>query len=193
MSEKDRSIVLTNKTISLDVVKRAFVTEGMSIDEIAESLDVEKHEIECIINDLGLKKIRKTLVKSGIQKIESKQIDQAKAIMDLDLNFKKLRLIQLQKQLEDYAAYYAKYNDFYKRHPTTNKILKDSFGMPMQLEVPNVSREIAQLKDSLNLSQGLKTLLQQVEDILNTKKEERLDDADEGPSVIDVDAFFKKG
>lgn len=191
MSKKSEIILGGNKTISMDVVKRAFVTEGMTSEEISEALNIPKKDVDQIIKDLDLRNVRKNLIKSGVKKIEHKQIDQAKSLMNLDISFKKLRLIQLEKQLEDFAAYYATHGDFYKRHPTTDKILKDTNGMPIQIPIPNVAKEIGHIKESLNLSQGLKNLLQHVDDILNTKKEERLDDPEES-QIIDMDALFTK-
>lgn len=193
MPKNKAEIVLQNgsRVVSLDTIKRSYIVDGMSSEEIASYLNVTKEEIDQVIKDLKLKSVRSNLIKSGIKKIENKQLDQAKDIMNLDLKFKKLRLIQLEKQLEDFAAYYETHGDFYKRHPTTNKILKDSNGMPVQISVPNVSREILQIKDSLNLSQGLKNLLQHVDDIINSKNETPLE-GEEGSTIIDVDALFKK-
>lgn len=89
-------------------------------------------------------------------------------------------------------AYYSTHGHFYKVHPITSEVLKDTNGIPIQIKIPNVSNEISQLKESVSLSEGLKQLLGQIDDIINKPKDVENLNSD----VIDVteynDLFSKK-
>lgn len=181
----------THRAVSLDVVKSAYIAEGLNTQEIADRYFLSVSQVDRIIEENKLPELRKAYIRAGVSKIQNEQIGQAQRLLDVELNFKKLRILQLEKQLEDYLAYYARHGDFYKRHPLTGEILKDTDGIPMQVFVPNVSREISQLKESVTLSEGLKKLMTELDDIINGKpKGEAADDG-----VIDmteVDGLFKK-
>lgn len=199
--EKDKSFKLvpaveTGKSrypVSIDSIKSAFIAEGLGSKEIAERFHLTVTQINEVIEKHQLVELRKAYIREGISKIQNVQLNQAQKIMELELNFKKMRIVQLEKQLEDFAAYYARHGDFCKRHPVSGEILKNSDGIPMQLSLPSVVREVNQLKETLTLSEGLKKLLVQVDDILNKPRE--LESVGNDDDIIDVDNYedmFKK-
>lgn len=176
--------------ISLDQVKSLYIGSGMSAEEIAKATFLPLAKITQIIDDHKLPELRREYIRQGFIKIQDQQIDQAQRLLDVELNFKKLRLIQLEKELEDYMAYYGRHGDFYKRHPVSGDILKDSDGIPMQLYLPDVTKEIKALKESVSLSDGLKKLLADVDAIINGKPKGEAAD----PNIIDmaeIDGLFK--
>lgn len=180
------------KVPSRDHVKSLYIASGMSIKEIAETVFVTEDVIKTLVEKHNLVELRKAYIREGINKIQNKQVSQAQQLMDLELNFKKMRIIQLENQLKDFMAYYARHGDFCKRHPVTGDILKNNNGIAMQIQIPNVSREVSQLKESVTLSEGMKHLLTQIDDILNSKRTTEI--PDEEGSIIDIstyDAVFK--
>lgn len=181
-------------SVSLDVLKSAFIAEGLSAEQLANRYYLSISQVEGIIEEHKLDELRKAYVRQGVSKIQNQQVNQAQKLLDLELNFKKMRLLQLEKVLEDFMAYYGRHGDFYKRHPVSGEILKDTDGIPMQVHVPNVSKEIYQLKESVTLSEGLKKLLTELDDIINGKpKGEAVGDGD--GEVIDMaqyDGLFQK-
>lgn len=189
--DKDKSFKLVpapetgkaRRPVSVDVLKSAYIAEGLSVKDIAERYFLSKEVVQKIVDDAKLPELRKAYILEGISKIQNEQMNQAQKLLDVELNFKKLRIIQLEKQLEDYLAYYGRHNDFYKRHPVSGDILKDTDGIPMQIHVPNVTREIAQLKESVTLSDGIKKLISQLDEIIN--KAPKGEAAD--PDTIDMD------
>lgn len=154
-------------SVSLDVLKSAFIAEGLDAKQIAERYYLSQSQVEKVIDEHKLVDLRKAYIRAGISKIQSQQLGQAEKLLEVELNFKKLRLVQLEKMLEDYMAYYARHGDFFKRHPVSGDILKDTDGFSMQIYVPNVAREIKDLKESVTLSEGMKTLLTKIDDIIN--------------------------
>jgi hypothetical protein len=183
----------SHRTVSVDVIKSAYIAEGLSVTEIAERYYFPVATIEKFVTDHQLVELRKAYMLEGLAKIKNTQLGQAQDLLNMELDFKKLRLIQLQRKLEDFAAYYARHGDFCKRHPVTGEILKDTDGMAMQLSVPNVTREIQQLKESLTLSEGLKNLITHIDDIINGKpKPPSLSDPDSDVIEMDVEGYFKK-
>lgn len=182
------------KYITLEQVKSLYIASGMGAEQIAENTFLSIDKVNQIIEDHKLAELRRAYVREGVSKIQNQQVNQAQQLLDLELNFKKLRLVQLTKMLEDFMAYYGRHGDFYKRHPVSGEILRDTDGIPMQVYVPNVSKEIAQLKESVTLSEGLKKLMTELDDIINGKpKGEAVGDGD--GEVIDMaqyDGFFKK-
>lgn len=183
----------SRRPVSLDVVKSAYIARGLSIPEIAKEYALPEKKICDIVEKYQLSELRQAHVRAGIEKIRNIQIGQAEKLMNIEADFKSLRIIQLEAQLRDYAAYYERHGDFYKRDPISGEILKNLDGIPMQLNVPNVTRELYQLKESVTLSEGLKKVLAHVDDIINPPEQSSESDDD----VIDMenidDLFKQKG
>lgn len=171
--------------IGIEHIKNQYIVEGSSANDLAMKFHLPVSHVEKIIQDNELDKLRAAHIKHGLAQLQNMQLVQAEKLMHLENQFKKIRIIQLEKILEDYMAYYSRYGHFYKVHPITLEVLKDTNGIPMQIKIPNVSVEISQLKESVSLSEGLKQLLGQIDDIINKPKDvENLD-----PDVIDVTNF----
>lgn len=181
--------------VSLDVIKSRFIAEGKTADEIAKEYYVPVSHVKQIIEEHSLVELRKAYVREGVEKLQNVQLQQSHKLMDLELNFKKMRIIQLEANLTDYLAYYSRHGDFYKRHPVTGEILKDTNSIPMQIKIPDVSREISQLKEAVTMSEGLKQMLMRLDDILNKDPgKKKLSD----PDVVELnegefDSLFEAG
>lgn len=178
--------------VGVEYIKSAYIVEGLSPSDLAAKFYVSVAVIEKIISDNKLDELRAAHIKHGLAQLQSMQLVQAEKLMNIETQFKRIRIIQLEKTLEDYMAYYSKYGHFYKVHPITLEILKDTNGIPMQIKIPNVAHEISQLKESVSLSEGLKQLLGNIDAIINKPKDAtNLDN-----NVIDVtnynDLFKKK-
>lgn len=171
--------------VGVEHIKVAYIVEGCSASDLATKFHLPVSSIEKIIQENQLDKLRAAHIKHGLAQLQSMQLVQAEKLMDIETKFKKIRIIQLEKSLEDYMAYYSRHGHFYKVHPITLEILKDTNGIPIQIKIPNVAHEISQLKESVSLSEGLKQLLGQIDDIINKPKDvEQLD-----PNIIDVTNF----
>ena len=179
------------RPVTVDVLKSAYIAEGLSVPQIAERYFLSESQVQKVVDDSKLPELRKAYIREGISKIQNEQVNQAQKLLDVELNFPRLRIIQLEKQLEDFLAYYSRHGDFYKRHPVSGEILKDTDGISMQIHVPNVSREIAQLKESVTMSDGLTKLMRELDDIINGGRPAE----SVGDNVIEMDEFdglFKK-
>lgn len=179
------------RPVSLEVLKSAFIAEGLGAEALAERYGLAKDHVLRIIEQHKLHDLRQAYVREGISKIQNKQISQAQALLDLENNFKKLRIVQLEHRLNDYLAYYARHGDFCKRHPVTGEILKDLDGFTLQIPVPSVVKEIEQLKSAVTMSEGLKQVLLQIDDIINRPPKRLVASADNVIDVEAVDALFK--
>ena len=177
-------------------IESMYVGAGMTSTEIAVKLNLPKEYVKSIVKKNKLSDLRSVYLHRGITKIQNKQIKQAKQILDLEYNFKWMRLKQLEDVLKEYMRYYEKWGDFKRRHPSTLEVLYNQNGIAMQIDIPSVTREIQSLKESVTLSQGLKTLLYQLDSLLNKPKpKEKISDIKPGEEVIDMaiyDAVFKK-
>jgi len=183
--------LIKREGVSIDVIKSMYIASGMSPEEIAEQTYQPLEKIQEIIGHHNLPELRKAYVVEGVRKIQNIQIAQSHKLMDLETNFKKMRIVQLEKELEEYLAYYARHGDFCKRHPTTGDILKNSDGIPMQIRLPNVSKELSQLKESVTMSEGVRTLLHRLDDIINSGRPEETIDGINKDDIIDVEAINK--
>lgn len=174
--------------ISLDVLKSAFIAEGLSSKEIASRYFLKLEKVEEIIESHKLVELRKAYMVQGLKNIQNTQIQQSRKLMDLDNDFKKLRILQLEAELKDFLVYYERHGDFYKRHPMTGEVLKDTNGIPMQIKIPSVTKEINQLKESVTMSEGVKSMLNRIDEIINTgKPKENIYNKDGGDVIIDAD------
>ena len=196
--EKDKSIKLVpapetgKRPVSLDVVKSAYIAEGLSVEAIAERYFLPPAVIQKVVDDAKLPELRKAYIREGLAKLQNQQLAQAQHLMDLEVSFKKLRIQQLEQQLEDYLAYHTRHGDFYKRHPVSGDILKDTDGIPMQIFVPNVSREIKDLKESVTLSDGLKNLMSRIDDIIHGKPKADVPDTSGVIDMDQIEGLFQK-
>jgi hypothetical protein len=184
---------MSRRPVSLEVLKSAYIAEGLSVEGLAERYFLPVDQVAALIEEHQLPELRKAYIRTGIAKIQNQQVDQAQTLMDLELSFKKMRITQLQKQLEDFMGYFGRHGDFYKRHPVSGEILIDTDGIPMQIHVPNVSNEIKNLKESVTLSEGLKKLLTDIDDIINGKpKPTAVGDDGNVIDLEDFDGLFRK-
>ena len=157
--------------ISMEVIKNTYIVEGLSAQELSDRFHIPYTVVDTFIRENELDKLRAAHIKHGLAQLQNTQLVQAEKLMTLESQFKKMRILQLEKILHDYMAYYSKYNHFYKVHPVSQEILKDTNGIPMQIKLPNITHEISQLKESFNLSEGLRLLLGQIDDIINRPKD----------------------
>lgn len=190
-SNDSTTIVLTEDNkgqliqVGVEHIKSAYIAEGCSASDLAVRFNLPVESIQKIIKDNELEKLRALHIKHGLAALQSIQLVQAEKLMNIENQFKKMRIIQLEKTLEDYSAYYSQHGHFYKVHPITKEILKDTNGIPIQIKLPNVSSEITMLKESFTLSEGLKQVLGHIDDIINKPKDQEQMD----PNVIDMTSF----
>lgn len=194
--DKNKSIIITTDsgalTLSFEKLKNEYICEGTTASELALRYSLPVAAVEQFITDQQLDKLRAAHVKHGLQMLQNIQLTQAEKLMTLENQFKKMRIIQIEKMLEDYMAYYSRHGHFYKVHPITSEILRDTNGIPLQIKLPNVAHEITQLKESVSLSEGLKQMLGHIDDIINKPKD--VDNITD-PNILDAsftDLFSQK-
>lgn len=176
---------MSHLPVPVERIKSVFICEGISAAEIAERFHLSEAQVQKVITDNKLVDLRSAYVRQGIAKLQNTQLNQAQKLMDLESKFKGMRIIQLEKVLEDHLAYHAKHGHFYKLHPVTQEILRDTNGLPLQIKIPNIIKEITDLKETVTLSEGLKVLLAKLDDIINKPKDaEKID-----PNTIDMAQF----
>jgi len=196
--DSKRSIIVSPESggitsiVGFEHIKNEYICEGSSVTDLATKYGLPVETISKFIEDNQLDKVRAAHIKHGLTQLQNIQLLQAEKLMQLENKFKKMRIIQIEKMLEDYMAYYSKHGHFYKVHPITSEILKDTNGIPLQIKLPNVSHEIMQLKEGVSLSEGLKQMLGQIDALINKPKDvQTIDD----PNVLDAsftDLFVAK-
>lgn len=184
---------MSHRGVSLDVLKSAYIASGLSVEQIAEQYYLSVSTVKSIVDEHNLPALREAYIREGLTKIQNQQISQAQRLLDVELNFKKLRITQLERQLEDFLAYYGRHGDFYKRHSVTGEILRDLDGIPLQVRIPNVAKEIAQLKESVTMSEGLKKLMSELDTIINKKpRGEAIGEDSDVIDMAEIDGLFRK-
>lgn len=186
MDDSKHLIVTEIGSFTLERLTNEYIVEGSTVDEISKKYSLPVQTVRHLIESNDLDKLRAAHIKHGLAALQNVQLVQAEKLMSLENQFKRIRIIQLEKMLEDYMAYYSKFGHFYKIHPVTQEVLKDMNGIPMQIKIPNVSKEISELKEGVSLSEGLKALLGQIDEIINpvSRNVQTID-----PNVIDMSGF----
>lgn len=188
--EKDKNykICSTNsrKSITKDLLKSKYIAENLSIKELADMYNISKELIETHAKDENWNELRRVYIQSGIHKIQNTQLQQAQKLLDLDNNLKSLKLCQLEKMMENYAAYYARHGHLFKIHPVSGEILTNDENIPIPIKIPDVAKEIRALKESVTVSEGMKQLLDKLELIVNVGTPI---DEGESPDIIDITNF----
>lgn len=184
----------TRQLMSVEAIKTIYICEGLSEKEIANRFNISEQTVSEIVTKNKLPELRKAFIRQGISELQNTQVEKAKKLMDIENMFKNMRISQLESVLQDYVAYHAKHGHFYKLHPISREILKDLDGLPMKLKLPDISKEIRDLKESLSLSEGLKTLLGQIDDLINkpSRDVENVNDGDEAIEATFTDLFKKR-
>lgn len=173
--------------IGVEDIKVAYIVEGLSAKDLSVKFKVTESAIEKVIAEHGLEKLRAAHIKHGLSKLQNIQLGHAEKLMDMETQFKKMRIVQLERSLEDYLAYFSIYGHFYKIHPITGEILKDTNGIPIQIKIPNVGMEIQQLKEAVSMSEGMKHLLNQIDDIIKGSPKPQISKEDD--NIINMDNF----
>jgi len=150
-------------------------------------------------NSLKTKKVKKAVskknVSSNLPKSPNKnQVHktQGDRVLSLESQFKEMRLAQLERQVNEYIAYFHKHGHFLKIHPVTGEVLNDTNGLPIQIKIPSLIQEIQQLKETINFSAGLDTLVNELVDITNQQSKKKVDNNNKLPSVTSFNELFKK-
>ena len=183
-------------------IESLYVGAGLDSKTIAQKTHLPREYVQKVIKTNKLRDLRQIYLHRGISKIQNKQLSQAKKLLDIEYDLKRMRLRQLESVLEEYRAYYEKYGDFKKRHPITGDVLYNQSGIALQMNLPSVVKEINAIKSSVTLSQGVKSLLYQLDTLINKpKSKDRVDggrvrmDSDKSDEVIDMEIYnsvFKK-
>ncbi len=189
---KDSEILFCSESgratpVSLEQIKNLYVA-GFSLEKIAATTKLTVNKLKEIVNNYQLETLKSTLTTQGLSAIQEAQLNQAQKLLDLDNCFSTLRLIQLQSQLEDVAAYFAKHGDLLKRHPITGDVLLNTDGISMQIPLPNVKKEMEALKEKINLSQGLQNILKDVDRYI--KDEDTRNSLSTSDKKFSIDQFF---
>jgi DNA-binding CsgD family transcriptional regulator len=180
---KGSTLTKAKEGVTLDQIKSLYIASGLTPLEIAEQTFIPISQIETYIEEHKLDDLRKAYIIEGVAKLQNIQLQQSHKLMDLETSFKKMRIIQLQQELESYMAYHARHGDFLKRHPLTGEVLRNTDGIPIQIRLPNVSKELAQLKEAVTMSEGVRSLLHRLDEIINTGRKEEVVTED----LIDLD------
>ncbi len=179
--------------VGVEEIKSAYIVDGLDSRELALRFGVPVATIDRVIEDNHLDKLRATHIKHGLAKLQNVQLGHAEKLMDMETQFKKMRIVQLERTLQDYLAYYSVHGHFYKVHPISGAILNDTNGIPIQIKIPNVSMELMQLKEAVSMSEGVKHLLNQIDDIIKGKPNNPAPKEDDNTFDMDnFDGLFQK-
>ncbi len=180
-----RDTGMSHTSIPVEHIKSVYICEGLSPLEIANRFFLSEGQIKTIISEYKLEELRSAYLRQGIADLQNVQVNQAQKLMNLETKFKSMRILQLEKVLEDYLAYHARHGHFYKLHPVTQEVLRDTNGLALQIKIPNITKEITDLKETVSLSEGLKQLLSKLDDIINKPRDvEKID-----PDALDMAQF----
>lgn len=175
-----------NQLISFEELKNDFICTGASEQDLAKKYDLPLSVVRHAVEVNKLQELRSAHIKHGLSKLQNLQIAQADKLMNIESSFKQMRVHQLEKQLEEYAAYFSLHGHLYRVNPITKEILKDINGIAIPIKIPNITREIMDLKESVQLSEGLKNVLAEIDSIINKPKDEtELDAIDVTSSSFD--------
>jgi hypothetical protein len=187
----DLTIAPADNELNVDALKTAFIVESLDAKSLATKFAISESTAAFYIEKYKLEDLRSSHVKEGLTTIKNVQLSQAEKLMDIESQFKRMRILQLESILEDHAAYFQRHGHFYRTHPVTGEILLDHDKMPVPIKLPNVTKELNDLKESVTMSEGLKHILSQIDDVINKPKpQERL--SDDPIDMLALDDMFKR-
>lgn len=118
--------------------------------------------------------------------------NQGNRMLSIEAQFKEMRIKQLESLIEEYIAYFHKHGHFKKVHPISGEVLRDTNGLPIQISVPNVLREINQLKETMIFSEGLDKLVENLETCIEETIARKQPATFNIPTINTFNHLFKK-
>ena len=189
---KDLKKTGRRKTVALETLKYEYLTENLSVKDIATKHRIKTDTVRLIIRDNQLDVVKKSMLSYGLMKIKNKQLSQAEQLMNIDCEFRQIRIGQLQGRLQEFKDHHEKHGDFYVRNPENNEILIDVNGFKVSFPVNNVIQEIQEMKESISLSVGLEELLHKIDDIIhNTHHDAKYIDSPQKDDIVVEGENFK--
>jgi len=176
----------SRKNISKYSLKILFVAHGKSLEEISNETDIALSSLQNLCEMEKWEELRNIHIASGLQKIQNRQVNQATKLLDLENKFKELKIIQLEKILESYIAYYDKFGHLFQTDLISGEIIKNDAGIPIKLKIPDVSKEIRDIKESMITGAGVHQILEKIERIVEKSNFVR---KDESPDIIDISEY----
>jgi hypothetical protein len=176
----------SKRGVTVEELQATFITESVTFAELAEMYGLPESTIRAVAKESEWIELRKAYIRSGVAKIQNSQIQQAEKLLSLENGFKKLKLIQLESQMASFSAYYARYGHLYKVYPGTEEILLDTNGLAIPLKIPDISKEIKDLKESINIGDGITKILDRLEQLMLIGQPIK---ALEAPDEVDISEF----
>jgi len=162
---------LPSNSVDFETIKTVYICESASPQDISNRFNLPIEVVNSLIEEHKLSDLRAAYLRHNISELQNIHIKQAETLMSLEGKFKKMRITQLETILNDYMDYYKKHGHFYKVHPLTGEILKDTNNIPIQIKIPNVTKELSELRETFSLSEGLKQVLGHIDEIINKPKD----------------------
>ena len=153
----------SNKKIKIEQIQNSYITENVTLEELAITYNLDSVFLVDLAKEEDWLSLRKKFIQEGMEKIQNDQVDYGKQLMDMGATLNKLKTKQLTEQTDAYVAYYAKHGHLNMISSADGSILRDMNGIPIPMKIPNVTREIAALKEGILVSDGLRKLMAQVE------------------------------
>jgi len=171
---------------TVEELQSVFITEDITIADLAKRYKMTYNTVEELSKENNWVDLRKAYIRSGVAKIQNSQIQQAEKLLSLENGFKKLKLIQLEKLMEGYSAYYERYGHLNKVYPDSGVEMKDTDGMVIPIKIPNVANEIRNLRESFNVGEGLYKILDKLNEIMAAGQPVK---ELEVPDIIDISEY----
>lgn len=151
--------------LNLDQIKAAYIADSLTPTQIADKFNIPVATVRAVIKEGRLIELRRIHVRDGLHRLQNKQIKHAQDLLELENNFKHMKIQQLKLTMEDHMAYLSYHGDFYRRG-ADGEIVKNKDGIPVTIPLPSADKTIKQLKDSLVMGEGLKQILAKIQLVL---------------------------
>lgn len=194
MSKKDVKFYPENKRsgfIHLAQLKDKYIQEGYSLKELSLKYNIPEISIRDACREEGWDELRQKYISEGLATIQNIQLSRAQSLFDIENKFKSLKLMQLQKMLEYFVIYQAEHGHLFKIHAVTKEILLDNDGLPIPIKLPNISKEISDLKESVTVSEGMMKLIDRIESVLAIT-DKNLEKKAIETDIVEFDELFER-
>jgi hypothetical protein len=178
--EKHGVIVTDKKTeLPIDVLKSLYIMSSNTPEELARRYKLPIRRVEALIRDGDWDKLREENRKAGLQTLESESVDLIEDLLDAQKKIMQLHILKLRERIADATQHLTERGNLKAFDVNSGAEIVDSFGQAVYIKLPGNKKDLAEIKELVEVTGGLLKILRGVQEQSEDTNEE---------SEVEIDA-----
>lgn len=169
-TRKEKTVLPTldsKRSYTLEAVQVLYVFCSDPVEKFAARYNLSAEVVARYIQEGKWNELRAQHTERAMEILKTSTLFQVEDSLDLEIKIQAVRNMILEDQLKEILAYREKYGDFWARNPRDQEVLRDAFGFPIPIKVPQA------LKSAHDLISHLEVRLSALSEDAKAKEEAR--------------------